>query len=150
MAGLSFFEANSAGEIMSLLHMGNRRRTTESTRCNATSSRSHAVLQVLLEAQHADGHAVQSKLSLIDLAGSERAIATDQRRGKSGACVLLQPRRAGPCPRVSFDVLGPHVPATGPFGRLRAPTSTGACWLCPAASAHWWRASAISPTATPS
>ena len=48
VAGLSFFEATTAQEIMQLLHVGNRRRTTESTRCNDTSSRSHAVLQVRL------------------------------------------------------------------------------------------------------
>jgi kinesin family protein 18/19 len=39
----------SANEIMLLLHQANRHRTTEATGANVTSSRSHAVLQVVVE-----------------------------------------------------------------------------------------------------
>lgn len=65
--------------MMELLHVGNSRRTTEPTAANETSSRSHAILQVVIE-QHSDnGETIVSKLSLIDLAGSERARDTQNR-----------------------------------------------------------------------
>jgi kinesin family protein 18/19 len=63
--------------------VGNTRRTVEATGANATSSRSHAVMQITCE--YSDKHAgVQGqvhvgKLSLIDLAGSERASRTNNR-----------------------------------------------------------------------
>ena len=66
-------------EIMELLHVGNRRRTTEPTAANETSSRSHAILQVIVEQTERDGFSVISKLSLVDLAGSERAKDTQNR-----------------------------------------------------------------------
>lgn len=67
-------------EIMELLHVGNSRRTTEPTAANETSSRSHAILQLVVE-QHSqqEGYSLVSKLSLVDLAGSERAKDTQNR-----------------------------------------------------------------------
>ncbi|CAG9461187.1 unnamed protein product [Pedinophyceae sp. YPF-701] len=79
VAGLTLVEARSAGDVMRMLHVGNRRRTTEATRCNAVSSRSHAVLQVNVSATDTQGREIAGKLSLIDLAGSERHIATEGR-----------------------------------------------------------------------
>uniref|UniRef100_M8CPI9 Kinesin-like protein n=1 Tax=Aegilops tauschii TaxID=37682 RepID=M8CPI9_AEGTA len=73
-------------QVMKLLQQGNQNRTTEPTRVNETSSRSHAILQVVVEYRYMDGTSVVTrvgKLSLIDLAGSERAIATDQRSQRS-------------------------------------------------------------------
>jgi len=81
VTGLTWLEAQSSSQVMSLLQRGNARRVTEPTRCNATSSRSHAVLQVLVTRSGAFGHT--AKLSLIDLAGSERALATDARTARS-------------------------------------------------------------------
>ncbi|XP_058723070.1 kinesin-like protein KIN-8A isoform X2 [Vicia villosa] len=86
-AGLTQYRAYSTDEVMALLQQGNRNRTTEPTRANETSSRSHAVLQVVVEYRVRDAamniiHRV-GKLSLIDLAGSERALATDQRTLRS-------------------------------------------------------------------
>jgi kinesin family protein 18/19 len=77
VAGLSEIEVTTPDEILELLIFGNRNRTCEATGANETSSRSHAVLQVTCE--YRDKHAgIQDqinvgKLSLIDLAGSERA-----------------------------------------------------------------------------
>ncbi|KAH9627536.1 hypothetical protein KSS87_008391 [Heliosperma pusillum] len=86
-AGLSQYRAYSTDEVMALLHQGNKNRTTEPTRANETSSRSHAILQVMVEYQTRDAsmNLVNrvGKLSLIDLAGSERALATDQRTVRS-------------------------------------------------------------------
>lgn len=85
-AGLTHYQAYSAEEVMALLHQGNQSRTTEPTRVNETSSRSHAILQVVLEYKVNEGSSIvtrMGKLSLIDLAGSERALATDQRTVRS-------------------------------------------------------------------
>jgi hypothetical protein len=81
VTGLTWLEATTSSQVMALLQRGNARRVTEPTRCNATSSRSHAVLQVLVTRAGAFRHT--SKLSLIDLAGSERALATDVRTARS-------------------------------------------------------------------
>ncbi|KAL8130274.1 hypothetical protein V2J09_019429 [Rumex salicifolius] len=86
-AGLTQYRAYSTDEVMALLLQGNKNRTTEPTRANETSSRSHAILQVMVEyrARDASMNIVNrvGKLSLIDLAGSERALATDQRTVRS-------------------------------------------------------------------
>lgn len=72
--------ATSVDEVMALLRIGNKNRTTEATNANATSSRSHAILQVIIEYKDKfSGTETEfnfSKLSLIDLAGSERASST--------------------------------------------------------------------------
>ncbi|XP_040383675.1 kinesin-like protein KIN-8A [Oryza brachyantha] len=85
-AGLTHYRAYSTDEVMKLLQQGNQNRTTEPTRVNETSSRSHAILQVVVEYRSMDGGSIVTrvgKLSLIDLAGSERALATDQRTQRS-------------------------------------------------------------------
>ncbi|PKA64585.1 Kinesin-like protein FLA10 [Apostasia shenzhenica] len=85
-AGLTQYRAYSTNEVMQLLQQGNQNRTTEPTRVNETSSRSHAILQVIAEYQVKDSNMTATrvgKLSLIDLAGSERALATDQRSQRS-------------------------------------------------------------------
>ncbi|KAF8407877.1 hypothetical protein HHK36_007015 [Tetracentron sinense] len=86
-AGLTQYRAYSTDEVMALLQKGNQNRTTEPTRVNETSSRSHAILQVVAEYRVKDAamNIVNrvGKLSLIDLAGSERALATDQRTLRS-------------------------------------------------------------------
>ncbi|XP_019439251.1 PREDICTED: kinesin-like protein KIN-8A [Lupinus angustifolius] len=86
-AGLTQYRAYSTDEVMALLQQGNQNRTTEPTRANETSSRSHAILQVVVEYRDRDSsmNIVNrvGKLSLIDLAGSERAHATDQRTLRS-------------------------------------------------------------------
>lgn len=46
MAGVTEFRAESTEQVMNLLLIGNRRRTTEATNANLTSSRSHAVFQI--------------------------------------------------------------------------------------------------------
>ena len=77
VAGLKEIEVNSAEEILSLLIHGNGNRTTEETEANETSSRSHAVFQIICQyTEKSAGIRAEistGKLSLIDLAGSERA-----------------------------------------------------------------------------
>ena len=74
---------NNSKDILSILKRGNRNRTQEATGANETSSRSHAILQISIEFNELhSGISIEiknSKLSLIDLAGSERASQTQNR-----------------------------------------------------------------------
>ena len=83
VAGLSEVEVETPEEVMELLFYGNQNRTQEATGANETSSRSHAVLQITVEEKdRAEGIHSQiniGKLSLIDLAGTERASKTNNR-----------------------------------------------------------------------
>uniref|UniRef100_A0A8C6S8C0 Kinesin-like protein n=1 Tax=Neogobius melanostomus TaxID=47308 RepID=A0A8C6S8C0_9GOBI len=75
--GLTLHQPKSAEHILDALDSGNRNRTQHPTDMNATSSRSHAVFQVYLRQQDKSAslhtNACVAKMSLIDLAGSERA-----------------------------------------------------------------------------
>ncbi|GIL46590.1 hypothetical protein Vafri_3551 [Volvox africanus] len=80
VAGLKHITVTSAAEIMTLLEDGNRRRKTEATDANASSSRSHAVLEITVKRTPKNHYKVtqlRGKLSLVDLAGSERAAETN-------------------------------------------------------------------------
>jgi kinesin family protein 18/19 len=83
IAGVTEFSAESTEQVMNLLSTGNKRRTTEATNANQTSSRSHAIFQVSLaqrdRIQSTEVDIYQGKLSLIDLAGSERGTVTENR-----------------------------------------------------------------------
>ena len=54
VAGLSEVEVESTEDVMDLLQFGNQNRTQEATGANETSSRSHAVLQVVVEHKDKD------------------------------------------------------------------------------------------------
>jgi len=81
ITGITEVTAGSPDEVMTLLSVGSKNRTMEATGANVVSSRSHAVLQVTVEHkeknQGISEEVTISKLSLIDLAGSERASATN-------------------------------------------------------------------------
>lgn len=66
--------AESTEQVMGLLLAGNKRRTTEATNANLTSSRSHAVFQINIakksRIKSINVETLTGKLSLIDLAGS--------------------------------------------------------------------------------
>ncbi|ORZ19611.1 P-loop containing nucleoside triphosphate hydrolase protein, partial [Absidia repens] len=70
IAGLCEHPINDLDGLMQIFNIGSRSRTTGKTGANDNSSRSHAVLQVLLKSTTTDG--IHGKLSFIDLAGSER------------------------------------------------------------------------------
>ncbi|KAJ2162501.1 tubulin-dependent ATPase kip3 [Coemansia sp. RSA 552] len=77
VAGLSEHVPRSVDEVMALMMRGNENRTMSPTEANAVSSRSHAVLQVHVKQKPKAGglqtDVTTATLSLIDLAGSERA-----------------------------------------------------------------------------
>lgn len=109
VSGLTEIQADRAEEVVEMIRVGNKRRTCEPTKANETSSRSHAVLQISIE--HSDKAAgtevevVVGKLSLIDLAGSERASNTQNRglRLIEGANINRSLLSLGNCINALFD-----------------------------------------------
>ena len=80
VVGLNELRPNSAEEVKEIVLLGNTRRTQSPTHANETSSRSHAVLQVHVTQAPRTADVTEQRtmatLSIIDLAGSERAAAT--------------------------------------------------------------------------
>ncbi|KAH9981852.1 kinesin-domain-containing protein [Russula compacta] len=80
VVGLTELRPKSAEEVKDIVLMGNSRRTQSPTHANETSSRSHAVLQVHVTQSPRTASLTEERfmgtLSIIDLAGSERAAAT--------------------------------------------------------------------------
>ncbi|KAG8717775.1 kinesin-like protein Klp5 [Ceratobasidium sp. 394] len=80
VSGLVTRSPTTADEVKQLVLDGNARRTQSPTHANQTSSRSHAVLQINVTQSPRTASTTECKtsatLSIIDLAGSERASAT--------------------------------------------------------------------------
>lgn len=74
MGDLTELRAADAEDMLAVIETGNANRTTHATESNDVSSRSHAICQVSLR-DPASGK-LAGKLSLIDLAGSERGADT--------------------------------------------------------------------------
>lgn len=83
VAGLSSHRPQNVQQVMDMIMKGNECRTMSPTEANATSSRSHAVLQINVaqKDRNADVNEphTMATFSIIDLAGSERASATKNR-----------------------------------------------------------------------
>ena len=83
VAGLSSHHPRNVEEVMDMIMQGNQMRTMSPTEANATSSRSHAVLQINVAQKDKNAGVEEphtmATLSIIDLAGSERASATKNR-----------------------------------------------------------------------
>lgn len=86
-----------------MLEYGNRNRTQHPTDANAQSSRSHAVFQVFVRQKDRTANISTdfriAKMSLIDLAGSERATVTTNRgaRFREGANINRSLLALGNC-----------------------------------------------------
>lgn len=83
VTGLSQHKPQNVQEVMDIIVRGNELRTMSPTAANATSSRSHAVLQINISQKDRNAGTEENynmaTLSIIDLAGSERASATKNR-----------------------------------------------------------------------
>lgn len=83
VSGLSSHHPRNVEEVMDMIMRGNHMRTMSPTAANATSSRSHAVLQINVAQKDRNASVEEphtmATLSIIDLAGSERASATKNR-----------------------------------------------------------------------
>ncbi|XP_067898003.1 kinesin-like protein KIF1A isoform X2 [Heterodontus francisci] len=89
---LSKLAVTSFNDISDLMDSGNKARTVAATNMNETSSRSHAVFNIIFTQKAHDSSPETSsekvsKISLVDLAGSERADSTGAKgtRLKEGA-----------------------------------------------------------------
>ncbi|XP_041126308.1 kinesin-like protein KIF1A isoform X25 [Polyodon spathula] len=89
---LSKLAVTSYNDIQDLMDSGNKARTVAATNMNETSSRSHAVFNIIFTQKTQDAESDNtsekvSKISLVDLAGSERADSTGAKgtRLKEGA-----------------------------------------------------------------
>mmetsp|Transcript_9728 Transcript_9728/g.8692 ORF Transcript_9728/g.8692 Transcript_9728/m.8692 type:complete len:550 (-) Transcript_9728:141-1790(-) len=102
--------ANNLDELQSIITTGNRNRTTHATESNDESSRSHAICLILLR----DGNTSKllGKISLIDLAGSERGADTkshNRQRRMEGAEINKSLLALKECIR-ALDGNSQHVP----------------------------------------
>lgn len=112
VAGLQPIAIQSAEELLLLLAEGNKNRTQHPTDANKESSRSHAVFQVYIEIiDKLDNQVQRVKLSMIDLAGSERASATGCKgiRFKEGANINKSLLALGNCINNLADGIK-HIP----------------------------------------
>jgi kinesin family protein 18/19 len=117
VAGLSSHRPRDVQEVMDMIVQGNEFRTVSPTEANATSSRSHAVLQINLaqKDRNADINEphTMATLSIIDLAGSERASATKNRGARltEGANINKSLLALGSCINALCDARkNNHVP----------------------------------------
>ena len=82
IVGLQEFEVDSVEQVEKLIEMGHGVRSTGTTGANAESSRSHAIIQLVLRSaarQQREGRFIGKtvgKFSFIDLAGNERGADT--------------------------------------------------------------------------
>ncbi|CAH3186205.1 unnamed protein product, partial [Porites evermanni] len=103
VSGLTLHKPSSAEELLGMLEFGNNNRTQHPTDANAQSSRSHAVFQVFVRQKDRTAglkaNFTMGKMSLTDLAGSERAIVTSNRgaRFREGANINKSLLALGNC-----------------------------------------------------
>ncbi|KAF0976769.1 hypothetical protein FDP41_004064 [Naegleria fowleri] len=111
ICGLTETNVNSVEELMSIIDTGLSIRATGSTGANADSSRSHAILQIVLKLNDK----TYGKFSFIDLAGSERGADTknsDKQTRLEGADINKSLLALKECIR-SLDRGKSHVPFRG-------------------------------------
>ncbi|KAL0218982.1 hypothetical protein P9112_004635 [Eukaryota sp. TZLM1-RC] len=103
VSNLSTHYPTNTSQVLELLQEGNNNRSQCPTDANATSSRSHAVLQLSVESQCKASGTMSNKrigkLSLIDLAGSERASRTKNKGARlaEGASINKSLLALGSC-----------------------------------------------------
>lgn len=103
--------ADTPESLSEIIEIGNQNRTTHATESNDESSRSHAICQIMLR----KGEKLVGRLSLIDLAGSERGADTkshNQQRRLEGAEINKSLLALKECIR-ALDNNKSHVPYRG-------------------------------------
>ena len=111
IVGLTEIRADTVEEIMDTLQVGMQLRASGSTGANAESSRSHAIMQMVLK----HNGRLYSKISFIDLAGSERGadtMHTDKQTKLDGAEINKSLLALKECIR-ALDLDKKHTPFRG-------------------------------------
>jgi protein tyrosine phosphatase (PTP) superfamily phosphohydrolase (DUF442 family) len=126
--GLREVEVNSKFDLLSHVAQGDSMRRTEGTEYNSRSSRSHAVVQIIIDSTGTtSGSKRSSTLYLCDLAGSERAVSQSERR-KEGSYINKSLLTLGTViARLSSGSVG-HLPyRDSKLTRLLQPALSGRC-----------------------
>ena len=117
VAGARRVELTSVEVLSDLLATGAANRAFRATGMNASSSRSHAILQVAVRQTHrTTGAQRDAKLNLVDLAGSEKWSLEEMGPGVpperiAELCAINASLSSlGACVRALGDPLRPHVP----------------------------------------
>lgn len=112
ISGLKEHRIHSSSFMKQVFDLGNRARATSKTSTNSNSSRSHAILQILLKQKNQ----IYGKLNFIDLAGSERGSDRgrnpDTKTRMEGAEINKSLLALKECIR-SLMVLDQHAPFRG-------------------------------------
>ncbi|XP_023715825.2 kinesin-like protein Klp10A [Cryptotermes secundus] len=111
--GLTERAVNSVDELLQVIQHGTRTRTSGKTAANASSSRSHAVLQIVVRAPSIKN--IHGKFSLIDLAGNETAgdmSSANRQRRLEGAEINKSLLALKECIR-ALGRKGAHLPFRG-------------------------------------
>ncbi|KAI8905538.1 P-loop containing nucleoside triphosphate hydrolase protein [Gorgonomyces haynaldii] len=133
VAGLSEHAPKDPKQVMRLITKGNENRSKAFTMANATSSRSHAVLQIHCKRFFQQGtkqRVLQGVLSIIDLAGSERASATQNTGDRllEGANINRSLLSLGNCINALCSDKPTHVPyRDSKLTRLLKYSLSGSC-----------------------
>lgn len=110
---LNEYIVTTMNEVLDLINRGNKNRARGATLANEYSTRSHGVLQMVVETLNGR-EILLSKLCLIDLAGSERAASTENKglRMKEGANINKSLLALGNCINILSDAKkkGAYVP----------------------------------------
>lgn len=110
VSDLMEIQADSIQTLHAIIETGNRNRTTHATESNDVSSRSHAICQIALRCEGSSE--LVGRLSLIDLAGSERGADTkshNRQRRMEGAEINKSLLALKECVR-ALDSNSSHVP----------------------------------------
>lgn len=119
VVGITEHAPDSPEQVLQMIQEGNLRRTMSPTEANAVSSRSHAVLQINVTQRPRTADTIMettsASLNIIDLAGSERAAATNNNgaRMKEGANINKSLLALGNCINAlcqSGGRKGRHIP----------------------------------------
>ena len=108
-------QVNTLEEMRRLMDKGNSCRAVGATLMNQTSSRSHSIFTLYVEAfEEVDGKSryTSSKLNLVDLAGSERASKTNAKgdRLKEGTMINLSLSALGNVIQALIDGKSKYIP----------------------------------------
>lgn len=84
ISNMTQININSFSDFKNSINYGNIKRSTAATNKNNFSSRSHAVIELVLYKSNNDINCVVSKLKIIDLAGSEKGGIESGERAREG------------------------------------------------------------------
>jgi len=115
VSGCESVEISSMEQVSELLSQGAQHRALRCTALNDASSRSHAILQLIIQQTHRGGGERGAKLNLVDLAGSEKWSTSELRDAPPQRVAELCAINA------SLSALGACVRALGEPGRQHVP-----------------------------